>query len=37
MADIFISHKKRADYKFVIPLEHDEVITISGDSFKQSN
>ena len=34
-ANIFISHRERADYKFVLKLRYDRIITTLGDPFKQ--
>ena len=35
-ANIFINYRERADYKLALKLRHDEIITISGNPFKQS-
>ena len=36
-ADIFISHREYADYKFALKLRHDRIIIILEDLFKQSD
>ena len=37
MADIFISHRERANYELAHKLRHDGIITTPKDSFEQSN
>lgn len=36
-ADIFISHRECADYKFTLKLRHDRIITTPGYLFEKSN
>ena len=36
-ADIFISHRERADYDLALKLRQDGVITTPGDPFEQLN
>lgn len=35
--DIFMSQKKRANYKFVLKLQHKRIIITPGNSFKYSD
>ena len=34
MADIFMNHRERADYKLALKLQYKGVITTPGDPFK---
>ena len=34
-ADIFMSHRECADYELELKLQHNGIITTSGDSFEQ--
>ena len=36
-ANIFISHRECADYELALKLRHDRIITISENSFEQSD
>ncbi len=36
-ADIFMSHRERADYELVLKLRYEGVITTPGDLFEQSD
>lgn len=37
MTDIFISYRKRANYKLALKLRHDRIITTTGNLLEKSN
>ncbi len=36
-ADIFMNHRKRADYELALKLQYEGVITTPGDPFEMSD